>query len=288
MNYVNISITHNTEQIKPKSYLENIKSDYFLQKLFGVSKKIKSLEIAKYNKILQKRLNLCLNDYKEYSQFYSPIVIELGLFDDKYDKFINIPNNKKRYYHIYFDNTNEEIKRNFLNQNEKIKMIKIIIDYQVNSFKGLFDNCQCINSINFKKFHRINITDMSDMFSRCSSLQEINLSNFNTNNVTNMSYMFHDCSSLKEINLSNFSTNNVINMSYMFSKCSSLLELNLLNFNTINVKYMSGLFAGCSSLKDLDLSNFNMNNVVDMSGIIWGCSFELRKKIKAQNKKIKC
>ena len=74
----------------------------------------------------------------------------------------------------------------------------------------------------------------------------------------------------------------------MFSKCSSLLELNLLNFNTINVKYMSGLFAGCSSLKDLDLSNFNMNNVVDMSGIIWGCSFELRKKIKAQNKKIKC
>ena len=245
-------------------------------------KKIKSLEIVKYNKILQKRLNLCLNDYKEYSQFYSPIVIELGLFDDKYDKFINIPNNEKRYYHIYFDNANEEIKRNFLNQNEKIKMIKIIIDYQVNSFKGLFDNCQCINSINFKKFHRIN------MFSRCSSLQKINLSNFNTNNVTNMSYMFHDCSSLKEINLFNFSTNNVINMSYMFSKCSSLLELNLLNFNTINVKYMSEMFYGCKSLESIDLSSFNTNNVTNMSDMFSGCeSLEIENiKIKKNEEKI--
>ena len=77
--------------------------------------------------------------------------------------------------------------------------IKVIIDYQVKSFKELFYWCKCIESINFKKFYRNNITDMSWMFNGCSSLKELNLNNFNTNNVTNMSYMFYGCSSFKEI-----------------------------------------------------------------------------------------
>ena len=47
--------------------------------------------------------------------------------------------------------------------------------------------CECIESINFKKFYRNNITDMSCMFRGCSSLKDLNLKNFNTNNVTNMS-----------------------------------------------------------------------------------------------------
>ena len=68
--------------------------------------------------------------------------------------------------------------------------IKIIIDYQVKSFKELFSGCYYIESINFKKFYRNNITDMSYMFAGCSSLKELNLNNFNTNNVTNMSDMF--------------------------------------------------------------------------------------------------
>ena len=71
---------------------------------------------------------------------------------------------------------------------------KIIIDYQVKSFKGLFPRCECIESINFKKFYRNNITDMSGMFYKCSSLKELNINNFNTNNVTNMKYMFSGCS----------------------------------------------------------------------------------------------
>ena len=75
--------------------------------------------------------------------------------------------------------------------------IKIIIDYQVKSFKDLFKRCECIESINFKKFYRNNITDMSYMFDGCSSLKDLNLTNFITNNVTNMSNMFDGCSSLK-------------------------------------------------------------------------------------------
>ena len=72
--------------------------------------------------------------------------------------------------------------------NEKVQMIKIIIDYQVNSFKELFYYCDCIDSIFFKKFNRINIIDMSEMFDGCLSLKELNLSNFNTNNVNDMNF----------------------------------------------------------------------------------------------------
>ena len=41
-----------------------------------------------------------------------------------------------------------------LKQNEKIGKINIIINYQVKSFKELFDECKCIESINFKQFNR--------------------------------------------------------------------------------------------------------------------------------------
>ena len=82
----------------------------------------------------------------------------------------------------------------YIEEEDKVTKIKIIIDYQVKSFKGLFSGCYCIESINFKKFYRNNITDMSWMFHGCSSLKQINFNNFNTNNVTNMSYMFDGCS----------------------------------------------------------------------------------------------
>ena len=49
--------------------------------------KNKSLEIIKYNKKLQKRLNLNIKDYKEYTELYSSIEIELK-FDGLYGKFI--------------------------------------------------------------------------------------------------------------------------------------------------------------------------------------------------------
>ena len=47
------------------------------------------------------------------------------------------------------------MKRNYINTNEKIKKIKIIIDYQVKSFKNLFYFCDCIESIYFDKFLEI-------------------------------------------------------------------------------------------------------------------------------------
>ena len=55
-----------SESAKPNPIIENIKSDYFLQKLYDNMTKKKKLEIIKYNKRIQNRINLSVNDYKEY------------------------------------------------------------------------------------------------------------------------------------------------------------------------------------------------------------------------------
>ena len=261
-----------TDKIKYIYIYENIKSDYFLQKLFKYLERKKSLNIIKYNNNLKKRLFININDYKEYSEEFSSIEIEIKLAHNKYGKFINIKREDEVYYHIYFNNNKKETKRNCFNENEAIKIIKVIIDYPVKSFENLFDKCDCIESINFKKFFRNNIRNMNHMISECSSLKRLNLSNFNTNNVTNMNSMFRSYSSLKELNLNNFNTSKVTDMAGMFSECSSLKELNLNSFNTNNVTDMSYMFCDCSSLKELNIKNFNINNVTDMALMFYGCS----------------
>ena len=66
----------------------------------------------------------------------------------------------------YIINTGKEIEKSNIiksknkyeiNKKDKITKIKIIIDYQVKSFKELFSGCKCIESITFKKFYRNNI-----------------------------------------------------------------------------------------------------------------------------------
>ena len=266
-----------SKTINSNNKLNKLKSDYFIRKFFGYMSQKRALKTIKYNKNIQKRIDININHYKDYSEKYSSIELEIIPIKERYGEFINIKDENKKYYHIYFNgNKEKEIKSTSLNKNHNISKINIIIDYQVKSLNNLFSNyicnCTCIESINFKIFYRNNVTDMSFMFSRCSSLKELNLNNFNTNNVTNMECMFYDCSSLQELNLNNFKTNNVTNMSRMFCRCSLLKELNLYNFNTNNVTDMRAMFSGCSSLKELNINNFKTNNVSNMSFMFCGCS----------------
>ena len=244
-----------------------------------------SLEIIKYNKSIQKRININIIHYKEYSEKYSSIELEIIPMKNKYGQFINIKGEDKEYYHIYFnDNKKKEIKRTSLNKKDKVSKINIIIDYQVESFSELFYECKCIESINFTKFCRNNITSMNAMFFKCTSLTKLNFNNFNTSNVTDLGCMFFFCSSLKELNLNNFKTSNVTNMNAMFSECSSLKKLNLNNFNTNKVTDMSYMFDGCSALKELNLNNFNTTNVTNMIGMFDECTDDLKLKIKIKYK----
>ena len=128
------------EQIKIKNKFEKVKNDNFIEKLFNNMQKKRLLNILIYNKNMKKRININSDDYKEYSETYSSIEIEIEIKPvvNKYDKIINFKREDEKYYHIYFNNDKEEIKRNYINKREEIETIKIIIDYQIKSFEGLF------------------------------------------------------------------------------------------------------------------------------------------------------
>ena len=208
--------------------LRKLKSDYFIQKFFGYMLKRKLLETVRYNKSIQKRINININHYKAYFETKTSIELDIIPMKGKYGKFININEEDKQYFHIYFnDNKKKEIENTSLYKDDNVSKISIIIDYQIKSFSKLFFYCKCIEFIEFKKFCRNNVTDMSDMFRGCSSLERLNLNNFNTNDVTDMRYKFDGCSSLKELNLNNFNTNNVAYMYGMFGGCLDELKLKI-------------------------------------------------------------
>ena len=125
-----------SNKIELKNLFNNLKNDYFLQNLFDYLLKKKSLDIIKYNNNIKKRINISIKDYKEYSEIYSSIEIEIKPVNNKYGKFININKENEKYYHIYFNDNKEEIKRNYLNENENIEKIKIIIDFKIKSLRN--------------------------------------------------------------------------------------------------------------------------------------------------------
>jgi len=295
--------------------IKKIKSDFFLKSLFNdiLIEKI-SLEIVRHNKEIQKRLKISINNYKDYYK----IIIELTpVKKEKLKKekniFIQIKDENKLYYHIYFNNNENEINRNYILKNEDIKKIRIKIDEKIDSLEKLFCDSDCLEKINFIKFNRNdiynlsklfyncislkevnlsklkteNVINMEDIFYECSSLKNLDISNFNTKNVNNMKSMFFGCSLIKELNISNFDTSNVKNMYCMFYNCSSLKRLNLSNFNTSNVSNMYCLFYGCASLNYLDISNFNLDKVDDMLWMFSGCSDDLKNKIRDKNNNLR-
>ena len=164
--------------IVSSNQLRNVKSHYIIQKLFEYMTERKSLETIRYNKSIQKRIDININHYKAFSETKTSIELDIIPMKDEYGEFINIKEEDKKYFHIYFnDNKNKEIIINSLCKDDNVSKISIIIDYQIKSFYKLFNNCKCIESIKFKKFYRNNVTNMRDMFSGCSSLKELNLNN---------------------------------------------------------------------------------------------------------------
>lgn len=178
--------------------LFKIRSKYILSKILSHLKENMSLEIIKYSKKIQNRLNISLNDYQNFN-FQSEIEVEIIPAKIAFAKFINFLEPKdKEYCHIYFDKSKGRIITDSVYTNSSVSKITIIIGPQVKSFYKLFYECDGIESINFKKFFRANIYNMSYMFSYCHSLKEVTFSKFNTNNVIDMNHMFSDCYLLKK------------------------------------------------------------------------------------------
>ena len=249
--------------------LKYIKSKLILKKIFNNISRKRSLKIVHHNKEIQTKIDIDINDYKDYTQ----IEIEIIPIPKTYGHFLNIPNDTyQSYFHIYFNDNKEEIGIFDIDENDKIDKIKVLIDYQVQNLSELFKEINCIKSIKFIQFYQRNITNMSHMFYLCSALEELNLDNFTTNKVKNMSYMFNGCTKLKKLNLSKFNTSNATDMSHMFSDCESLKELNVTNFNTENVVDMNHMFEECYLIEELDLSNFKTSKLINMSHMFQGCT----------------
>ena len=118
-----------SNKIESKDIFKNLKNDYFLQKLFHILLKKKSLDIIKYNKKIKERINISIKDYKEYSEIYSSIEIEIKPVNNKYGEFININKENEKYYHIYFNDNKKEIKINYLMKNLNVdKLIFFVFE----------------------------------------------------------------------------------------------------------------------------------------------------------------
>ena len=57
--------------------LRNLQSDYFIQKFFEHLTERKYLETIRYNKSIQKRINININHYKAYSETKTSIELDI-------------------------------------------------------------------------------------------------------------------------------------------------------------------------------------------------------------------
>ena len=267
--------------------LEEIKSKYILQHIFNIICERKMLQLIKHNKNDQEKLEISEIDYRKFTQIEIEIkLLQLDKFEENKFIFINLKEDQS-FYHIYFDNNKEEIKRTFVKRLERISIIKIVLEMEIKSLTGLFHDCICIQKIKIIKFNRNDIINLSSLFDNCIGLTDIDLRELKTKNVIDMNNMFSWCGELTEINFKNIYTEKVTNMQQMFYMCGSLTELDISNFNFDRVTTMKLMFAKCESLNNLKIPIINFNRNVDISGMFLDCTDEFKENIKAENKTIK-
>ena len=188
-----------------------IKNVYILRRIFKYINEYTAYNLVKYNKKLQKDLEI---SFKDYQILYNKIVIEIIMNNN-----LEYNNKDKNYFvssmfwdddiDIYFDNVLQEHKRHYITKDDNVSKIKLILKDST-FLKELFYRCKNIREIKFLKFNRKDVSNMNSMFNGCSSLINLDLSNFKTDNVIDMSHIFYDCSSLTNLDLSKFKTDNVI------------------------------------------------------------------------------
>ena len=132
---------------KTLSILYGIKSKYIIIKIFDNLKTRKFLQIIKYNKKISERIEISLKEsFKKY-WIDNQIEIELNIFENpKYEEdkknFINFEEKDKPYIHIYLNDDKKGTKRNYIEKNEALSKVKIILDLKFKKFEKLFYECK--------------------------------------------------------------------------------------------------------------------------------------------------
>ena len=106
-----------------KNRLKKIKSEFFIPIIFEHIEKVKLFKIIKINRNIQQKLDINLDTYKEYSVIHSTIELEIRPVPHSIGKFINIKKDEENYFHIYFNDNKEEIKRTELKNGDNISKI---------------------------------------------------------------------------------------------------------------------------------------------------------------------
>ena len=165
------------KQVSSTNLLYNIKSKYIMKQIVENLHKIKILKLINYNKNIQEKLEISLNDYKDYSLIELELMPKAQKITSNF--FINYNKKDEKYFHIYFNDQTKEIHRNYFIWNDEVKKVKIIINSKIKSFTNLFSESICIKTINFINFKNNNIKNMNRMFFNCL-VETINFNNFNT------------------------------------------------------------------------------------------------------------
>ena len=151
-------------------FVKGVKSHYILAKIVKDCLNLKRyLKLARYNKKFQERLELSLENYKDYSQIKIEIILKKEELNQQNNYFIKM-NGNREYYHFYFDDNDEEADRNYIYKGENVKKIKIYIDGFITNLSEMFQNCYFIEKIKFLHFSRSNVNNMSKMFQGCKKL----------------------------------------------------------------------------------------------------------------------
>ena len=129
--------------------LDGIKSKYILKEVLDFIQPETYLKIFNYNKKMQDKSDISLEDYKKYSNRIVIEVIPIYVLSPDC-KFVNMIGDESL-YHIYFNEDVKEQKRNIIDTVEIITSIKIIIDKneKMKSLSRLFKSCNEIKKINF-------------------------------------------------------------------------------------------------------------------------------------------
>ena len=224
------------------------------------------MDIIKYNKNLKDNLGYSTDMYKNYYSIMFEIIPKNNITQKS--RFINFD---PECLDITLINDNNQIKihRNYLQQDDKAKMIKITLKTKTKTLKNLFFDSDCIKEIRFKRFYRNDIIDISGMFMNCKNIEIIKFDEFKTCSVIDMSNLFMNCFSVVNLDLSGFETSNVNNMKNMCRNCGNLININISSFNTKNVLNMSYMFGYCQKINIISLSNFKTEKVVELNLILY-------------------
>ena len=57
-----------SKKVEINNYFQDINSKYILKHILNFLPKKKQLELVKYSKVYQRKLDICVNDYKEFCE----------------------------------------------------------------------------------------------------------------------------------------------------------------------------------------------------------------------------